>query len=104
MAILDFLPARTLQYDRPGSPSPGEKPFLYALSTCVHCKRAKTFLNSLNISYDFIDVDKLSGDESLKVLAEMDKYNPNTTFPTIIIGTVVIIGYMENDIKKALGL
>ena len=32
---------------------------LYALSTCVWCKRTKRLINDLKIAYDYIDVDLL---------------------------------------------
>jgi glutaredoxin-like protein NrdH len=39
------------------------------------------------------------------VLDEVKKYNPRLTFPTIIIdGDRVIIGFQEDEIKKALEL
>ena len=32
------------------------------------------------------------------------QFNPNRSFPTIIIGDKVIIGFKENAIKEALGI
>jgi glutaredoxin len=32
------------------------------------------------------------------------KLNPNCSFPTIIIGDKVIVGFKEDEIKEALGL
>jgi glutaredoxin-like protein NrdH len=32
------------------------------------------------------------------------KLNPRCSFPTIIIGERVIIGFKENEIKEALGI
>lgn len=103
MPVFNPPPFTMSQNDRPIGPTPGsDRPFLYTLSTCIHCKHAKELFKRLEVSYDFIDVDKLSEEES-SVLEEMGKYNPKETFPTIIIGSTVIIGYQENDIKKALG-
>ena len=36
---------------------------LYALSTCIHCRDAKAFLDKCGIDYDCVHVDKLDGDE-----------------------------------------
>ncbi|MDD2219047.1 MAG: glutaredoxin domain-containing protein, partial [Desulfoplanes sp.] len=36
---------------------------LYALSTCIHCKNTKEFLDESNAEYDCCYVDKLEGDE-----------------------------------------
>lgn len=76
---------------------------IYTLSTCSHCKAAKKFLNDLNVRYDFIDVDLLDAEEKAAVLNEVRKYNPRLTFPTILCGDKVIIGFQDREIKEALG-
>jgi len=38
------------------------KVILYALSTCVWCKKTKRLLNQLGVDYYFIDVDLLGRD------------------------------------------
>ena len=81
-----------------------EKVRMYTLSTCSHCKATKKFLDDHNVEYEFSDVDKTSGEERTSILQEVRKWNPNTSFPTIIIGDRVIIGFKENEIKEALGL
>jgi len=35
---------------------------------------------------------------------DVKKFNPKCSFPTIIIGEKVIVGYKEDEIKEALGL
>jgi len=78
--------------------------FLYALSTCGHCKNAKRLLDENGVQYEFIDVDLLPKDEMNKVLDEIRKVNPQCSFPTLLIGDKVIVGYREQDIQEALGL
>jgi len=77
---------------------------IYTLSTCVHCKAAKKLLNECTVPYDFIDVDLLAGEELKAVLEDVKKFNPECSFPTIIIGDKVIVGFKENEIRMALGL
>ncbi|MFH2220074.1 MAG: glutaredoxin family protein [Pseudomonadota bacterium] len=77
---------------------------IYSLSTCSHCKFTKEFLNECTVKYDFIDVDLLEGEERKAILADVKKFNPKCSFPTIIIGETVIVGFKENAIKEALGL
>ena len=77
---------------------------IYTLSTCSHCKAAKKFLNDLNVRYEFIDVDLLDAEEKAAVLNEVRKYNPRLTFPTILCGDKVIIGFQDREIKEGLGL
>ncbi len=77
---------------------------IYTLSTCGHCKATKRFLDDHQIEYDFEDVDLLEGEERAAVLEEVKKWNPGFSFPTIIIGGNVIVGFKEEEIKEALGL
>ncbi len=76
--------------------------FLYALSTCIHCKNTKKFLDEKNIEYDFVYVDKLTGEEREKTIEEVKKYNPKASFPTIIVdGEKIIVGLKEQEILEA---
>jgi len=77
---------------------------LYGLSTCSHCKATKQLLDECTIQYHVIDVDLLDGDERKAIIEDVKKFNPRCSFPTIIIGEKVIVGYKEDEIKEALGL
>ncbi|MBF0551284.1 MAG: glutaredoxin family protein [Deltaproteobacteria bacterium] len=77
---------------------------IYALSTCSHCKATKKFLDECKVKYDCLDVDLTQGQEREAILDDIKKLNPRCSFPTIIIGDTVIVGYKEDEIKKALGL
>lgn len=77
---------------------------MYSLSTCGHCKATKTLLNEYKVKYEFTDVDLLKGEERAAILEDVKKWNPNCSFPTIIIGDKVIVGYKEREIREALGL
>lgn len=77
---------------------------LYSLSTCSHCKSTKRLLDECSVAYDFVDVDLLEGDERRAIIEDVKKFNPKCSFPTIIIGQKVIVGYKEQEIKEALGV
>ena len=77
---------------------------IFSLSTCSHCKSTKKLLNACTVKYDFVDVDLLQGEERAAILEEIKKFNPNCSFPTVIIGDKVIVGYKEKEIKEALGI
>jgi len=77
---------------------------MFTLSTCGHCKATKKFMKDNKIDYDYTDVDLLSGAEQAAVLAEVKKHNPKFSFPTIIIGRDVIVGFQEAEIRKVLGI
>ena len=77
---------------------------MYSLSTCSHCKATKKLLNDCEVKYEFQDVDLLEGEERAAILEEVKKWNPNCSFPTIIIGDKIIVGFKEKEIREALGL
>jgi glutaredoxin len=82
-----------------------EKPVkIYSLSTCSHCRATKKFLDDCAVKYEFEDVDLLTGEEREAILEDVKKWNPSCSFPTIIIGDKVVVGYREDEIKEILGI
>ncbi|OQC71279.1 MAG: glutaredoxin 3 [Deltaproteobacteria bacterium ADurb.Bin002] len=77
---------------------------IYTLSTCSHCKAAKKFLNENGIVFDATDVDLLQGADREAMLNEVTQYNPQRSFPTIVIGNQVIVGFKEAALREALGI
>jgi glutaredoxin len=77
---------------------------IYTLSTCSHCKATKRFLDECKVRYQFTDVDLLTGDEREAIIEEVKKLNERCTFPTIIIGDKVIVGFNEQEIRSILGI
>lgn len=76
---------------------------LYALSTCVHCRKTKEFLNELGVAYDYLYVDQLSRAEMDEILKEIEQYNPRGSFPTLVInGEKTIVGSRIDEIREAL--
>lgn len=75
---------------------------LFALSTCPYCNETKEFLNENGIQYRYINVDQVPESESAEVVKEVDKYNPDETFPTIVIngGKEVIIGFDKPKLEQ----
>ncbi|MBN2621650.1 glutaredoxin family protein [candidate division WOR-3 bacterium] len=77
---------------------------LYALSTCIWCRKTKRLLSALGVMYDYIDVDLLDEKEQTLVKKEIKKWNPRISFPTLVINdTSCVIGYDEAEIKENLG-
>ncbi|MGA1868388.1 MAG: glutaredoxin family protein [bacterium] len=77
---------------------------IYTLSTCSHCKATKKLLDDCHVHYEYTDVDLLDKEERSAILEDIRKLNPRCSFPTIVIGDEVIVGYQEDQIRKALGL
>jgi glutaredoxin len=81
------------------------KIFVYALSTCGWCRKTKMFLNDEGLAYDYVDVDLESGPEKSKALDEVRKWNPNVSFPTMVINDQeCVVGYQTDRVKELLGL
>lgn len=78
---------------------------IYTLSTCGWCKKTKALLKALDVEYEYIDVDTLTGDDYTEASEEVKKYNPFRTYPTIVIdhGKHVILGFKDDEIKEKLG-
>lgn len=77
---------------------------LYSLSTCSHCKDTKEFLTQCGINYDCVDIDKLDPEQRKISLEKIKKLNPECTFPTIVIGDKVVVGFKKDEIKEDLGI
>ena len=79
--------------------------FLYALSTCVWCKKTKALLNELGVEYSYLDVDLVPAAEEEKVARDLARWNPQRSFPTTVIkDSTCIVGYQPDKVKQALGL
>ena len=77
---------------------------LYALSTCVWCKKTRALLKEIGVDYFYIYVDLVTGDEKEEVLNEVIKWNPSSSFPTMVIDDKdCITGYKPQEIRERLG-
>ena len=75
---------------------------LYALSTCGWCRKTRQLLEELGVAYDYEYVDLTTGERRTAVMDEVRRWNPVQTFPTIIVNGNVIIGFREDEIRKAI--
>ncbi len=75
---------------------------LYALSTCIWCKKTKELLSSMGIGFEYVYVDLLKGDDRAKAIDEVKQHNPSISFPTLVIGDKTVVGFREKEIKEAL--
>jgi glutaredoxin-like protein NrdH len=77
----------------------------YGISTCVWCKRTRRFLEEQGIAFDYVYVDLLTGQEREEVVAQVRRWNPKASFPTIVVDdSRCVIGYRPEEIKEVLGL
>ena len=77
----------------------------YGLSTCVWCKRTRSFLEDSGVAFDYVYVDLLNGQERDDVKEQVRKWNPAISFPTIIVNdSSSVIGFRQEELKGVLGL
>ena len=74
---------------------------LYALSTCPICKKTAKLLEDLGVEFEKVDVDLLDSGEQWLTSKEVKKYNPDNTYPTLVVSET-IVGLDEKRIRKVL--
>ena len=85
--------------------SPEHQVVMYGLSTCVWCRKMREFLESERVVFEVIYVDKLEGAEQDAALAEVRRWNPAGSFPTLVIdGALSVNGYKTDEAREVLGL
>lgn len=76
---------------------------MYAISTCIWCRRTKQFLNENSVEYEYVDVDLEDKDDYEKIRKEIVDRGGILSFPVLIIDDNKLInGYKVDDIKEAL--
>lgn len=73
---------------------------IYALSTCLWCKKTIEYFKRKRIPFEHIFVDLLAEDQEKLVSRELEKLNPDRSFPTVLIGDRVIVGYKTKEFDE----
>lgn len=80
------------------------KVVLFALSTCGWCKKTRALIEDLDADYEYVYVDLTKGEEREEAVEMVKKWNPQMSFPTLVINDdKTIVGFKEEEIKEALG-
>ena len=77
---------------------------LYALSTCPYCRMTKKFLDENSVAYEMTEVDTLEGDEKTAAVDEVVRLSGGKSFPVLIAGEEVVVGFNKGRITQILGL
>jgi len=76
---------------------------IYTLSTCMWCRMTKTLLKDIGVAYSYVDVDTLAGEEKEQAKAEIKRWNPSGSYPTIVINDrECLSGFDETEIRGKL--
>ncbi len=74
---------------------------VYALSTCMWCRMAKNLLKDMGVGFEYVDVDSLPPEEKDAVKKEVKRWNPDGSYPTIVIdGKEAVSGFDETEIRE----
>lgn len=78
----------------------------YGLSTCIHCRHAREFLEKERVPFDLVYVDELHGADRDTVIEKVRSYNPKVSFPTVVVdgGKEVVVGFQPDRLKEVLEL
>jgi glutaredoxin len=64
----------------------------------------KEFLNDNNVDFEYVDVDLLTGDKRSEVLREVFRLTGAYSFPVVVVGDNVIVGFNKEKLQKVLEL
>lgn len=77
---------------------------LYALSTCPYCRMTRRYLDENGVTYEITEVDLLEGDDKQAAIDAVKQLSGGTSFPVIVAGDEVIVGFNKSRIADILGL
>jgi glutaredoxin len=64
----------------------------------------KEFLNDNKVDFEYVDVDLLTGDKRTEVLREVFRLTGAYSFPVVVVGDTVVVGFNREKLQKVLGL
>lgn len=67
--------------------------FLYALSTCPWCRKAKQWFADNQVPFDYVDVDLLQGPAQDAAAEKAHELSGARRFPVVVIDGEVVAGY-----------
>lgn len=77
---------------------------VFALSTCPYCRMTRKYLDENGVEYDVLEVDLLTGAERDDAIAEVKELSGGTSFPVIVVGEDIIVGFNKTRMKELLDL
>jgi glutaredoxin-like protein NrdH len=77
---------------------------LFALSTCVWCKKTRALLEELGVTYDYEYVDLASRARQQEIEAEITARVERPAYPTLCTAERCVVGYRPDAIKELLEL
>jgi len=80
------------------------KVVLYALSTCVWCRKTRQLLEQLGVAYEYEYVDLAAPDRADEIDRTVAKLMGRASYPTLLTPRGNIQGYRPEEIKALLNV
>lgn len=77
--------------------------FMYTLSTCPWCRKTKKYFADHNVPFKYVDYDLQSPQEQQKIEQEMTARGGQLSFPWVVIGDDLIVGWNPAKYDELLG-
>jgi glutaredoxin len=80
--------------------------FLYALSTCPWCRKAKQWFTDTGVPFESVDVDLLKGEEQDAAAEKAYELSGGRRFPVAVINGEVVVGFNTDrylELLKSVG-
>lgn len=75
---------------------------IYALSTCLWCKKTKKYFEEKKLPFDCIDYDKQDEAGQERIMAEIREHGGAGTFPFVKIGNACTQGFNPEKFEELL--
>ena len=77
---------------------------VYSLSSCTPCKKAMRFLESIEVEFEYINLDTADPEERSEAMVEIGEFLPGRgiqiAYPIIVIDDLIsIIGFSERKLR-----
>jgi len=80
-----------------------KKVTIYALSTCLWCRKTKKYFEEKGIAFDAVDYDKQDEAAQKRMAEEMKAAGFNCSFPFVRIDGACTQGYDPDEFERMLG-
>jgi len=82
---------------------------VYATSGCAPCEKARRFLESRSVEYEYLELDSAEPREREEAMMEIGEHLPSSgvkiVYPmTVIDGKTTVYGYDEEALSESLGI
>jgi glutaredoxin len=81
-----------------------KKVVMYTLSTCPWCRKTKKYFADHNIPFQYVDYDLQPAQEQEKIEQEMKKRSGPLSFPWVLIGEDLVVGWNPDKYDELLAV